>query len=454
MKTTLKNKLSSFISKFSAQEIGSIVLAVLISVPILIYGLKDDTKDTNTRGFTPIVANRPTYDITGTRVQLFDTSFYINYENNASEIELALVEQVINDYLVPYHKLFDRHSYYFVDEIEHPSRPSLEQQNTLPRIKNLRYVNEHLNEWVEVDYALYDLLSQAIDLSLKTNGNFNPFVGELYDFWAELITGEGDYPAYLDPLINESRRTRLETLLSYVPKTNEAIKDALLFNEIDNKYYVKLVGVNNPLVGQVSITLGGIAKGYMTDIMKEVMNRNKLYRGYIYGGASSITTLSENYFGEPLKINMASIHRFDDGRRDPNASFSFARTDKYSMSTSGTYEGKLFIDPNDEQAYLRSHIINPFTGYPANHNHQLVSVISHDLSGTELEILSTSLIVMTMEEGVQFIRDNYTDIDINIVYLTQDNSGYSLYRNDGFDGVNTSYYHISDIYREKILENV
>ena len=46
----------------------------------------------------------------------------------------------------------------------------------------------------------------------------------------------------------------------------------------------------------MSLTLGGIAKGYLTDVMQSVMVQNKLYRGYINGGASSITTVSPTYF--------------------------------------------------------------------------------------------------------------------------------------------------------------
>ena len=121
--------------------------------------------------------------------------------------------------------------------------------------------------------------------------------------------------------------------------------------------------------------------------------------------------------------------------------YKFSRNDVFSMSTSGTYEGHVFVDkPLITIQYLRSHIIDPFTGYPANHSHQLVSVVSSELSGTELEILSTALIVMSQNEAQQFIRDNYTEIDFDVVYLASENNGIRF--TDIILGQNNAYFHV------------
>lgn len=455
MNTTLKTKVLSFLGKFAPKEYLSVALAILISVPILIFGLGTDKSDNNQRGFTPVVANERVYNINGERVQLFDTSFYINYENNANSVELALVGEVLNEYLVPYHKLFDRHASYYAEAIANPLHPTQEELLHTPRITNLKTINDQLGTELEVAYPLYDLVLKARDYAIKSNGYFNPFVGKLYDFWA-LRIGQDEYPSELDPLVHEPSRLELERLVSFVPKTSQEINDALTFrhDEVNDKYYITLNPLNGATPGDLSLTLGGIAKGYLTDVMKEVLVQNKLFRGYINGGASSITTMASSYFGESLPVNMASIYRGPNGERDSNPSFTFSRGDTYSMSTSGTYEGKIFDDPNSETNYLRSHIINPFTGYPANHPHQLVSVISNQLTGTELEILSTSLIVMNQEMGLTFIRENYPETDFNIVYLSYQNGEYSLSRNSNFPGENIPYFYISERYREKILENI
>lgn len=453
MNETKTNWFITFLAKFSPKEFVALSLSILISIPILIYGFATQTEDDNQRGFTPIAATIPVYDTSGNRVQLFDTSFYISYENNVNDVERALVVEVLNEYLVPYHKLFDRHADYFATPVANPLRPTIEEQANTPRVHNLKMINDHLGEEIEVDYPLYQLIEESVRLSIKSAGYFNPFVGELTDLWTDLL-GYEDYPSAYDPLVNVTMRNELERLVSFVPKTPEEIAETITLREdpIHQKHYVTLNPFNGATPGDLSLTLGGIAKGYLTDVMKEVMNQNKLYRGYINGGSSSITTLSDQYFGNPLAVNMASIYRDEDGKRELTPSFSFSRSDTYSMSTSGSYEGKLFVDESTGNQYLRNHILNPFTGYPANHSHQLVSVVSHELSGTELEILSTSLIVMSQAQGVAFIMENYTDIDFNIVYLRHENDGYYLDRNTGFPGENSTYFHLEERYRENFLE--
>jgi len=452
MKTTSKNNLVIFLNKFAPKEYLAVILAISVSIPILIYGLAAPS-DNVARGFKLVVATERVFDTNGTRTPLFDTAFNIRYENNASTVELELVEQVLNEYLVPYHKLFDRHASYFALPVARPNAPTSEEKLNTPLVHNLKYINDNLGTFVEVEYPLFDLIQKAQSLAIKSNGFFNPFVGELTDFWSPLITSE-EYPSEDDPLVNEGQRLELERLQSFVPTSVSEMQNALSFDidEVNDKYYVRLNSFNGSAIGDLSLTLGGIAKGYMTDVMKEVMDTNHLERGYLYGGASSITTLSPLYFGEPLLISQSSIIKDEMGYSEPTPAYKFSRNDVFSMSTSGTYEGHVFVDTTNNIQYLRSHIIDPFTGYPANHSHQLVSVVSSELSGTELEILSTALIVMSQNEAQQFIRDNYTDIDFDVVYLASENNGHSLYRYNNNISQNNAYFHVSEGYSEKNLE--
>jgi len=455
MKTTSNSKFADFLSKFAPKEYIALSLAIIVSIPILIYGFSDKGENPPVaQGFKPITATKEVYSTNGGRpVDLFDTSFYIAYENTINDNELALIKEILNEYLVPYHILFDRHKNYFAEEVVNPKRPTLEEQNTTPLVQNLKVINDNIGSFVEVDYPLYDLIKEAQKLAIKSNGAFNPFVGELTDYWADLL--EDDiYPNNLDPLVNDTKRLELERIQSFVPTSIADIENALTFNEdpVNDKYSVKLNNFHGAKKGELSLTLGGIAKGYVTDIIKEVMNENHLNRGYIFGGASSITMLSPSYFGKARLVDMESIVKDENGFSDSQPSYVFSRKDLFSMSTSGTSGGKTFTHPTTHEKYLRSHIIDPFSGYPANNPQQLVTVISNDLSGTELEILSTGLIVMSINEGQNFIKNNYANIDINIAYLTLENKQYFLYRNADFPGENVAYFHVSELYREKNLE--
>lgn len=429
------NRLSRLISAFSPTELVVLICAISASVAIPFIAKNSE----NNRGssepdpiyFERLFATERIYDIYGRRVSPFDTTFTIDYLADASKEDTQAIADILNAQLIPHHKLFDRHHYYYIEPLENPLNPSQEDIASRPRINNLKVVNDNLGSWVKVDFALYDLLELSIDFAIKTEGYFNPYVGELTDFWEPFISIDpfDDYDNDADPANNATNRLKLEKILSYVPKTVDAIRDSMSFKVEGNQYYVRLNSYNDAQVGDLSLTLGGIAKGYMVDIIEPILIERGLLDGYIFGGSSSITTLKGEYKGVPYKLGMSTIIPGDD-----QPAFQFYRDEKYRMSTSGTYTGFWGFDKVTHESFLRSHIINPFTGYPSNNPQQLVSLVSSDLSGAELEILSTSLIIRDIEDGINYIKSNYESHDVELVYLSKKNATYTIEMSAGFAG--------------------
>ena len=94
------------------------------------------------------------------------------------------------------------------------------------------------------------------------------------------------------------------------------------------------------------------------------------------------------------------------------------------MSTSGNYTlGKSYgFKDKDGNIIKRHHIINTFTGY-SNYSDSVasVSVFSKKLGAGILDAFSTTLVNMTIEEGLSFrskVINDY-DSDLEIIYIKE-----------------------------------
>lgn len=433
------NLIKKFFRTFAPIEVIVLATAVTISTFLTIPLFTANSKPEILESVFP---DAVVYNIHGGKaVNIFDTSFYLRYEKSNDTVINELIK-TLNEELIPHHKLFDRHNDYFAVEPRNPALPTAEERTTLPRIKNLKYLNDHKGEVVEIAKPLYDLLVAAKAYSINTPQNaFNMFIGDIYDFWSPHIGGA--YNSELDPLYNEARRNELRALQSYIPLTAEDINATLKLWTENGKYYATLYEFNNS-GPNLSISVGALAKGLMTDILAAALTAKGLVNGYINGGTSSMTFLKAGIFNKPMPIKLPDL-RFKD-----EFSARFSRPDQYAMSTSGIYAGGRFIHEGRE--IIRSHIVDPITGYPAQHSHQFVNVNSSTLSGLELDYLTTTLTVLTVSDGVAFLNEKYATADINVIYGGLDDNGYFLVRNNDFPSKNAGKIEVNSAYRESFLD--
>lgn len=236
--------------------------------------------------------------------------------------------------------------------------------------------------WIALSDPVYDILVDAVALSKRTGGAFDPTIAPVMDAWG--FTKE----EYRVPGADE-----LSGLLPLVNASAIQLKDgsALL-----------------PEVG-MAIDLGAIAKGYAGDQVLSVLTG--------YGVTSALVALGGN---------ITAVGKKTDGSnwrvavRDPSNEDSYLcvllLTDK-TVSTSGGYE-RYF----EQDGVTYHHIIDPDTGYPANSGLKSVSVVSS--SGVTADALSTALFVMGEEKALDLWRasDDFEAVlvrDDGVVLITE-----------------------------------
>ena len=208
-------------------------------------------------------------------------------------------------------------------------------------INNVYTIN-HTNEDVTVDPKLYHLLEKSFQV-ISVATHFNPLLGSLSKKWKTAIESG-------TTLSNKVIAQELEK----INNTIHAFKNNNVFQ----------------LNGEAELDLGGIAKGYTLDVIKEYFAEKEIKHYLIDGGSSSILlgekTTEDGYFSVGIK----------------DIKNAYLTLKNCVISTSGnTTQGK--------------HIVNPTTGQLAD-LYDAVIVISE--GGALGDALSTSMMMNSVSE--------------------------------------------------------
>ncbi len=208
------------------------------------------------------------------------------------------------------------------------------------------------------------LLQNAMDYSAATGGLFDVTVAPLVSLWG---------------ITTDSPR---------VPGQSEI--DALL--PLVGSGHIHLDGQTVTLDSGCAVDLGGIAKGYASDRMAEVL------RQYAVTGAA--VSLGGNVYvcGQKPDGTAWSVAVQDPQKTDAYA-MTLELTDVFAV-TSGGYQ-RYFIG---EDGTVYQHILDPRTGYPAKTDLLSVTVIGQN--GTMADAYSTALYVMGEQAACDFWRQS------------------------------------------------
>lgn len=146
------------------------------------------------------------------------------------------------------------------------------------------------------------------------------------------------------------------------------------------------VTLTNP---DMMLDLGGIAKGYAADSMKEYLNANGVHEGFINLGGN-VLTLGEKADGSAYRIGIRKPFS------ESGEIITAVEVDDKSIVTSGRYE-RYF----EKDGTIYHHILNPDTGYPYDNDLNGVTILSD--SSMEGDALSTICFALGMEKGMEFI---------------------------------------------------
>ena len=233
---------------------------------------------------------------------------------------------------------------------------------------------------VEVSQRTFDLLLRAKELSEQSDGAFDITIAPVVELWG--ITSDHPHVPTDEELAQAMALMGLE--------------DLVLDEEACTAYLTR---------PGMAIDLGGIAKGWTADQLREYARELGAERGYVSLGGN-LMIIGERPDGDPFKF----------GLRDPQGDAStylgtVTLEDGCTMATTGGYE-RYF----EEDGIRYHHVLDPRTGYPADSGLLSVAVISKD--GTLADYLSTTLFV----QGLEAAKAAAGSEDYALVMVDQENN--------------------------------
>lgn len=240
---------------------------------------------------------------------------------------------------------------------------AIEQMRRLDKMLNahnpdseISAINRQAGQPVQVSTDTLLVVNRALDYARRTNGAFDPTIGSVSKLWG--IGKKGEFVPD-DAQLNEA--------LSLVDYQQVTVDQA-----------GKTVKLNKP---GMSLDLGGVAKGYILEVMLQTLKKSGVTSALINGGGD-VLTLGNRADGKPWRIGVQDP-------RKPEGMLQVLDMDKYDQaSTSGDYQ-RYFI----KDGIRYHHIFDTRTGYPAK------GLISATIIGRQSEIDLPSNVLMVMGEA-------------------------------------------------------
>ena len=221
-----------------------------------------------------------------------------------------------------------------------------------------------------VSAGFAQVVRQALALSRDSGGAFDPTVGPLVDLWGFGAPGRrADVPS--DAEVEAARALCGAGHLQVTPE-----------------------GALRKDIPGLRLDLGGIAKGYGADVAAQVL-RDRGYSNVFVSVCGEIVAFGNNPDGKPWQVGVE--RPIQDLPRGADH-IAVVPLSGRALSTSGdTYN--YFLDA-DGTTY--SHVLDPATGRPIQH--QLASVTVIGPSGLVADGLATTLYMMGPERGLAWIE--------------------------------------------------
>lgn len=279
-------------------------------------------------------------------------------DKNESDLIFKEIDNIYNKY----HKLSDRYKSY-------------------DNFINIYYLNNTLkiDEEIEICNELKDLIDYGIKMYNKTNEYVDIALGNVIDVWKK-YREEG---------------TSIPGLFELKTSGGTDINDIILNG---NKF---------KRLSDVKIDLGGYAKGYVTELVGNYLEKEG-YNKYLINAGGNVK-VGTRYKDTKYLVGL------EEPFNETNI-YKKINVENTSVVTSGSYQR--YYEYNDKNY---NHIINPFTLFPENYT-KSVTVITKD-SGYA-DILSTYLFLLPIEDGIALV--NKLD-DVEAIWYSD-----KIYKSEGF----------------------
>ncbi len=233
------------------------------------------------------------------------------------------------------------------------------------------------SEQIELSDEMAYIIKSSIELSKATDGAFDITVGALTELWG--FSGDKEY--YL-PSGDE-----INTALKTVGYEKLSIEGNVLKKPLDTK-----------------IDVGAIAKGYATDRLFEILEKEQPV-GAVISLGGNVLTFGKNPSGKDWSVAVTDP---DDRNGYVKMLYSVG---KQAFVTSGDYQR--YFEQNGQKYH---HILDPKTGYPADTGLRSVTIVCQ--SGFCADALSTAVFAAGADRAAEFSKKT---VSFDAVYVTDKN---------------------------------
>lgn len=237
-------------------------------------------------------------------------------------------------------------------------------------------VNAAKGQPVEVSETTLELIKKGIEYGDLTDGAFDITISPLSELW-DFKNNPGT-----------------------VPSDNE------IFEALSHVNYESIIIEGNAVAltdPDAAIDLGGIAKGYIADKLKEYLLGEGVQSALINLGGN-ILTIGEKPNGTAFNIGIQ--RPFD----EQNTTIASVAVRNSSVVTSGSYER--YFETDDK---IYHHILNTQTGYPCDNGLLSVTILSD--KSVDGDALSTACFALGLEDGQKLI-DSMQNVEA--IFVTEE----------------------------------
>lgn len=224
----------------------------------------------------------------------------------------------------------------------------------------------------------YDLIKTAVEVSQRDLG-FNVAIGPLVKLWKIGFKGA-----------NKPTDSQIQQRLEQIDANSIELDDD------KRTVFLKKSGME--------IDLGGIAKGWIADRIKEFWEKTGVESGIIDLGGNILLV------GRSLRPDSLWRIGIQNPIKSRNVPIGILKTPEKSIGTSGIYERKLVVDGHEYH-----HMFDSKTGYPIANNLASVTIVSD--RSVDGEIWSTIGFYQGIDQGMKLIE---REPGIEAIFITRD----------------------------------
>lgn len=246
---------------------------------------------------------------------------------------------------------------------------------------------------VQVDKLFTEVFNKSMEVSQTTNGLFDVTVAPLVNAWGfgfkkkEKVTKE-----------------LIDSLLKYVG-------------------YKKVSLAGNKLVktdSNVMLDFNAIAQGYTVDVLANFLESNGI-NNYLVEVGGELRGKGKKLNDSSWTVGLEQPNDIPDG----DALKAILQVNNQAVATSGNYK-RFYIE--DGKKY--THILNPFTGYPAKNSLLSASVVADNCMTADA--YATAFMVMGVEQSKQFLAA-HTALKLDVFFIYDDNGKLKTYTSKNFE---------------------